>query len=143
MRFKSKDDLSKRVSKAIEILSKDERYPESLASLKDAEYEMDINGFEEAKRLLSDTLHDDDKTHPLHQEVARLLMDIYLDGVEERDPDYICVNSVHFTIQEEPESRIMKGQPNIIFWLKKAETNRQPKISDTSTTMEEPVKRTI
>ena len=73
MRIKSKDDLLMRVSNAIAALSKDGRYPESLASLKDAEYEMDINDFEEAKRLLSDTLHDDDKILPMHPEVAGLL----------------------------------------------------------------------
>ncbi|SFG59378.1 hypothetical protein [Oribacterium sp. WCC10] len=36
MRIKSKYDLLKRVSNAIAALSKDERYPESLASLKGA-----------------------------------------------------------------------------------------------------------
>ena len=98
MRIKSKDDLLMRVSNAIAALSKDGRYPESLASLKDAEYEMDINDFEEAKRLLSDTLHDDDKTLPMHPDVAGLLMDIYLDGVEERDPDYMCkLGSLYYT----------------------------------------------
>ena len=98
MRIKSKDDLLMRVSNAIAALSKDGRYPESLASLKDAEYEMDINDFEEAKRLLSDTLHNDDKTLPMHPEVSGLLMDIYLDGVEERDPDYMCkLGSLFYT----------------------------------------------
>ena len=98
MRIKSKNDLLMRVSNAIAALSKDGRYPESLASLKDAEYEMDTNDFEEAKRLLSDTLHDDDKILPMHPEVAGLLMDIYLDGMEEGDADYMCkLGSLYYT----------------------------------------------
>ncbi|WP_051671813.1 tetratricopeptide repeat protein [Oribacterium sp. P6A1] len=98
MRIKSKDDLLKRVRNAITTLSKDGRYPESLASLKDAEYEMDINDFEEAKKLLSDSLHDDDRIHTMHPEIAGLLKDIYLDGVEEGDPDYICkLGSLYYT----------------------------------------------
>jgi hypothetical protein len=79
MRIKSKDDLLMRVSNAIASLSKDGRYPESLASLKDAEYEMDINDFEEVKRFLSDSLTNDDRIYPMHPEVVGLLMDIYLE----------------------------------------------------------------
>ena len=98
MRIESKDDLLKRVCNVLKVLSEDGRYPESLASLKDAEYEIDINDFEEAKRLLSDSLHDDDKILPMHPEVAGLLKDIYLDGVAEGNPNYMCkLGSLYYT----------------------------------------------
>ena len=90
MRINSKYDLSKRVNNAITALSKDGRYPESLVSLKNAKNVTDINDLEEAKSLLSDNLYDDDIIHPMHPEVAGLLTDIYLDGIEKGDSDYMC-----------------------------------------------------
>ena len=89
MRIKSKNALLKRVGDILKILLKDGRYSESFASLRDAEYEMDINDFEEVKRFLSDSLTNDDRIYPMHPEVVRLLMDIYLDGIDEGESDYM------------------------------------------------------
>ncbi|MBP3803755.1 MAG: hypothetical protein J6I76_07635 [Oribacterium sp.] len=38
---------------------------------------------------MSERLHDDDMVHPIHSEIAELLMNIYLDGIKEGDSDYM------------------------------------------------------
>ena len=98
MRIKTKQDLLVIICKALTLLSEDERYPESLESLKYAEKEIEKYDLKIIKKRLSDRLHDDDRIHPIHPEVAELLMNIYLDGIEEGDSDYMCkLGSLYYT----------------------------------------------
>lgn len=91
MRIKNIEDLTNRVNRLIETLENDERYVQSLFVLNDVKDELEYNAdFDHLKHILSDGLHEADGTYLMHAEVAKLLIDIYEDGVENGDGDAMC-----------------------------------------------------
>ncbi len=99
MNIKSFEDIHARMLKIIDALTGDIQYPESYACLNFWLEEM--NEFEEvgdfAIALASD-LHETDATLPMHPLVARLVVNIYEDAIEEGNEDILCnLGSLYYT----------------------------------------------
>lgn len=98
MRIENVEALAERIDEAIDKVSRDERYVGSLEVLVDVKGQLDICDFDENKEQLCMGLHDADGACPMHPEVARLLIDIYEDGIENKDPDAMCnLGSLYYT----------------------------------------------
>jgi TPR repeat protein len=90
MRIENQDVLSDRLEEVVKALAFDERYKESLNFLTGFLDEFELYDFEEAKEHLADGLHDADGAYPMHPEVAKLIIDIYDDGVDAGNADFMC-----------------------------------------------------
>lgn len=98
MRIENDEVLVKRIEQVIAAVSEDERYPESLGVLTDIQDEYDIYDFDENKEHLGIGLHEADGAYPMHPEVAKLLIDIYEDGIENESADAMCdLGSLYYT----------------------------------------------
>ena len=98
MRIENEEVLAERLDSAIAAVSKDERYPESLDILTDGKDGLDYYDFEEAKENIAMELHEADGAYPMHPEVAKLLIDIYEDGIEADNADAMCdLGSLYYT----------------------------------------------
>ncbi|MCR4600399.1 MAG: sel1 repeat family protein [Clostridia bacterium] len=98
MRIENGDVLQKRIDEVIEAIGDDERYPECLDVLDGLRDELQYHGFEDVKERLCYGLHDADGAYPMHPEVARLLIDIYEDGIENESGDAMCnLGSLYYT----------------------------------------------
>ena len=70
MRIENIEAFVDRIDEAIEIISKDERYEESLVAFLEAKECIDIYEFDECKQQLSNELHGADGAYPMHPVVA-------------------------------------------------------------------------
>ncbi len=93
--------LKQRMEEAIAEVGKDERYVESLEAIKDIFYEQkmyDLKNMDDIKDNLCARLHEADGAYPMHPCVARLLIDIYEDGVDNKNADSMCdLGSLYYT----------------------------------------------
>lgn len=98
MRIESIEALAKRLDEVIDAVSKDQRYVESLETLTDIRDELDLYDLDENKEHLSMGLHEADGAYPMHPDVARLIIDIYEDGIENESADAMCdLGSLYYT----------------------------------------------
>ncbi len=105
MRIKDEAALAERLERVIEAVEKDEQYKESLVILKDVMEEIDYYDFDEVRENLTMELHEADGAYPMHPEVAKLLIDIYEDGIEKGNADAMCdLGSLYYTGRAEEQS---------------------------------------
>ncbi|MCR5271764.1 MAG: sel1 repeat family protein [Lachnospiraceae bacterium] len=98
MKIENIEELEKRVDLAIKAVAADVHYAESLGVLTDIREEMELYDFDENKDHLSMGLHEADGAYPMHPEVAKLLIDIYEDGIENESADAMCdLGSLYYT----------------------------------------------
>ncbi len=98
MRIENEEVFADRMNEAIEAVSKDERYKESLEALLEAKECMEKYDFDECRKQLIAELHEADGTYPMHPVVARLLIDVYEDGIEGGKADAMCdLGTLYYT----------------------------------------------
>lgn len=92
MKIQNKEELLKRLEQVITAVSIDERYPESLDVLSNIKKALAADDCDicEAEKSLACGLHDADGAHPMHPDVAKLLICLYEDGIEKKDADAMC-----------------------------------------------------
>ena len=98
MKIKTKEQLIARLKEIEEILETDERYPESDAAIIELLDEASYYDVDELKEDAACGLHEADAAYPMHPQIAALLIDIYMDGVENEDPDSMTnLGSLYYT----------------------------------------------
>ena len=96
--IENKETLEQRLTKAVEAVSGDDRYTESLDALIAVKDDMDIFDLDESKENLSADLYEADGAYPMHPEVAKLLIDIYKDGIEKESAAAMCdLGALYYT----------------------------------------------
>ncbi|MBQ9910653.1 MAG: sel1 repeat family protein [Lachnospiraceae bacterium] len=98
MRIENAEELKERIAWAISAVSETEDYPESLEALTDLEDELEYCELQEVKEEAAERLYEADAAKPMHPEAARLLIDIYEDGIESGDAAAMCdLGSLYYT----------------------------------------------
>lgn len=98
MRIKSKEQLIARLMTIGDILEEDERYSESAFVIQDLLEEASYYDVDELKQYATTGLHESDAAYPMHPQIADLIIDIYMDGIENEDPDSMTnLGSLYYT----------------------------------------------
>ncbi len=100
MNFESIEEVFDSLDGIINEIKKDRRYVESYDSLVDLRANKDeiIYGVEEIKLSIAQRLHDTDASLPMHSAVAKLVVDLYKDCIEEGNSDAMCnLGALYYT----------------------------------------------
>ena len=81
-----------------DILEEDERYSESAFVIRDLLEEASYYDVDELKQYATTGLHESDAAYPMHPQIADFIIDIYMDGIENEDPDSMTnLGSLYYT----------------------------------------------
>lgn len=96
----SMDVLKRRAIDVYEAIKKDDRYVACIDFLGDFISECDSmdSDIRSVKKYVAANLHEADGQYPMHPEVAKLIIDIYNDGIEEDDADsWVDMGTLYYT----------------------------------------------